>query len=32
MEKLNYEVGDIVKLKKQHPCRSEEHTSELQSH
>ena len=24
MEKLNYEVGDIVKLKKQHPCGSSE--------
>ena len=24
MEKLNYEVGDIVKLKKQHPCGSYE--------
>ena len=22
MEKLNYEVGDIVKLKKSHPCGS----------
>ena len=24
MEKLNYEVGDIVKLKKPHPCGSNE--------
>lgn len=23
-ERLNYEVGDIVKLKKPHPCRSSE--------
>ena len=23
-ERLNYEVGDIVKLKKQHPCGSSE--------
>ena len=23
-EKLNYEVGDIVKLKKPHPCGSQE--------
>lgn len=24
MEKLEYEVGDIVRLKKQHPCGSSE--------
>ena len=24
MEKVNYEVGGIVKLKKQHPCGSSE--------
>lgn len=24
MERLNYEVGDIVKLKKPHPCGSSE--------
>ena len=24
MEKLNYEVGDVVKLKKPHPCGSNE--------
>lgn len=24
MERLNYEVGDIVKLKKPHPCGSRE--------
>lgn len=24
MERLDYEVGDIVKLKKQHPCGSHE--------
>ena len=24
MEKLNYEVGDIVTLKKPHPCGSKE--------
>ena len=24
MEKLEYEVGDIVRLKKQHPCCSSE--------
>ena len=24
MERLKYEVGDIVKLKKQHPCGSRE--------
>ena len=24
MEKLNYEVGDIVKFKKPHPCGSNE--------
>ena len=24
MEKLEYEVGDIVRLKKQHPCGSRE--------
>lgn len=24
MDKLNYEVGDIVQLKKQHPCGSNE--------
>ena len=24
MEKLNYEVGDVVKLKKPHPCGSSE--------
>ena len=24
MEKLNYEIGDVVKLKKPHPCGSSE--------